>query len=382
MWQPSESHDLLLQASLLKGERFHAAWQQWIARVDVDQLDGPSQRLFPLLFSNLLAHRIEHPAVAVAKRHQLMAFIRNERLLFAADGVLSALRAAGIEMMLLKGGGLAPRYYAERALRPMNDLDILVRPAQLERAQALLAGSGWEPLGGAAAARRMLFVSQACAFRNADKIEIDLHAHALNQCCVDELDTALWAASEQVSLREHALRAPCATDQIFLAAMHGRVTEAFRGVPSIHWAADAYTILAKEPSIDYERMLAFATRWQLTLPLADSLEYLAVRLHAPVPASVITRLKAIRPSGVERIEQASYAIASPNLQQLMLFGSRYLRLRQNPQFLGARGFNEFLRNTWNLDSPWQTVPALSSKLAKNAARIAKHYGRRKAKGSA
>ena len=48
------------------------------------------------------------------------------------EDVLAALAAAGIQALPLKGSLLSTQYYPEAGLRPMNDLDLLVRRDAVE----------------------------------------------------------------------------------------------------------------------------------------------------------------------------------------------------------------------------------------------------------
>lgn len=57
---------------------------------------------------------------------------------------VAVLAAEGISVVLLKGAGLAYTAYPSFDARPMADLDLLVRAPDAQRAQALMAGSGWE----------------------------------------------------------------------------------------------------------------------------------------------------------------------------------------------------------------------------------------------
>lgn len=61
--------------------------------------------------------------------------------------VVSALRAAGIRSILLKGPALARWLYDERAVRPYNDCDLLVGPEDVERAEDVLRARGFERFG-------------------------------------------------------------------------------------------------------------------------------------------------------------------------------------------------------------------------------------------
>ena len=56
---------------------------------------------------------------------------------------IAALNAAGIEVLLLKGGALAYTVYGSFSARPMRDIDILVRPEHASAARALMLELDW-----------------------------------------------------------------------------------------------------------------------------------------------------------------------------------------------------------------------------------------------
>ncbi|MFN2399280.1 MAG: nucleotidyltransferase family protein [Gemmatimonadaceae bacterium] len=56
---------------------------------------------------------------------------------------VAALRAAGIEVMLLKGAALGRAVYPSFTERPMSDLDLLVRPEEAQAARDTLLSAGW-----------------------------------------------------------------------------------------------------------------------------------------------------------------------------------------------------------------------------------------------
>jgi hypothetical protein len=66
--------------------------------------------------------------------------LRLERRL---DETLAQLSAAGIEVILLKGAALACTLYPSFALRPMHDVDLLVREERAAEAWALVRQCGW-----------------------------------------------------------------------------------------------------------------------------------------------------------------------------------------------------------------------------------------------
>jgi Uncharacterised nucleotidyltransferase len=56
---------------------------------------------------------------------------------------LAVLRAAGIDVVLLKGAALATSVYDSLADRPMGDIDLLIEPARAQEAHELMRASGW-----------------------------------------------------------------------------------------------------------------------------------------------------------------------------------------------------------------------------------------------
>lgn len=72
---------------------------------------------------------------------------RARRLRSTLDATVRVLRAAGVEVVALKGAALAFFHYPDPALRPMGDLDLLLRdPRELPRATDALGGAGWRAL--------------------------------------------------------------------------------------------------------------------------------------------------------------------------------------------------------------------------------------------
>ncbi len=77
---------------------------------------------------------------ALYLRHRHAAQVRTRVL----SDILAAYQEAGIDVLLLKGAALAHLVYPEPGLRPMRDMDLLVRVSEARRAQGLLADLGFE----------------------------------------------------------------------------------------------------------------------------------------------------------------------------------------------------------------------------------------------
>ena len=71
---------------------------------------------------------------------------QNALLLDELDQVLVALSRAGVPVIVLKGAALGRELYPDPALRPMNDLDLLVQPSKLRIAMKALEICGYQVL--------------------------------------------------------------------------------------------------------------------------------------------------------------------------------------------------------------------------------------------
>lgn len=91
-----------------------------------------------------------HPDVMVAltTRRSLEALywsehFRNRQLIAELRAIQRAAADAGVDVMALKGARLATDFYRTPALRPMSDLDLLVRPHHVESFRAVLRSRGY-----------------------------------------------------------------------------------------------------------------------------------------------------------------------------------------------------------------------------------------------
>ncbi len=116
--------------------------------------------LAPLLYVHTRAAGVQLPQAV--KRELQGLYLRHRDANRVRTGVLCnilrAYAAAGIPALVLKGAALSYTVYPEPGLRPMSDLDILVREEDLWRAQKLLGDLGFDaplPAGPAVAHRHL-----------------------------------------------------------------------------------------------------------------------------------------------------------------------------------------------------------------------------------
>lgn len=141
---PNDLQALLVRAAVGSDEEIIPAFQAWQRVVDLDgNIDGGSFRLLPLVFTRLLGQHSEDALMGRLKGIYRKTWCETQTLLLATASAVAALEADGVRTMLLKGAPLALCTYPSVALRPMMDLDIAVRGADVPRAVQVLHDCGW-----------------------------------------------------------------------------------------------------------------------------------------------------------------------------------------------------------------------------------------------
>lgn len=139
---PAPGERLLLRAALLPDGAGAAAWQDWLAGHDLDDVHQRGSQLLPAVAANLDAEALGPPA-ALVQGIRKRSWYTNQRLLVAVGGAVALLQDAGIDVTLCKGVALLAGTVTDVGARSMYDGDLIVRPGDFERAQALLTDAGW-----------------------------------------------------------------------------------------------------------------------------------------------------------------------------------------------------------------------------------------------
>jgi hypothetical protein len=146
-----DSYALLVKCARLVGDRpFYTQLQTDLANFTAwDALItlAEAQSMAPLLY-----HHLQKAEVPLSSefRLQLQGLILRHRQanairLNVLSHILDMLAEAGIQVLVLKGGALAPLVYVQVGLRPMSDLDLLVTDTAAQEAQNLLWQAGFRP---------------------------------------------------------------------------------------------------------------------------------------------------------------------------------------------------------------------------------------------
>lgn len=217
--------------------------------------------------------------------------------------VLASFEREGIDAIPYKGPALSVAAYGDPSLRQFVDLDILVRPRDVDRATELLADSGFEPhfkLRDARERETFLRLSYVQLFRrNPEDVAVELHWNVAPRFFGFPLRAErLWEHEGRLPLGGREVRAVAPEMLALLLCVHGNKDFWLR----LEWVA-AIDALASRDGFDWPRLIDEAKRHRALRVLLVGLRLAEDLLGAPLPAGV-ERLIGSTPSVVALAEIA------------------------------------------------------------------------------
>ncbi|MBK9546708.1 MAG: nucleotidyltransferase family protein, partial [Dehalococcoidia bacterium] len=142
--EPTPTQRAALGAALLPAPAAFEAWRRLQDLTgSLDAMDAATFRSLPMVYRNLKDAGLGEDELGQLKGIYRQAWYRNRLAVSAAMRAVATLRAAGVEPIALKGLGLIATAYPEPALRPMHDVDLLIRPPGFMKAAGALLNAGW-----------------------------------------------------------------------------------------------------------------------------------------------------------------------------------------------------------------------------------------------
>lgn len=248
------------------------------------------------------------------------------RLDRVAAEVVSALSAAGVPAILLKGRALARMLYPD-APRTYWDIDVLVPAPMHERAEALLAGLGFERK--LEEADEPAWIPKHASDWIRGDVPVDLH-HTLRNLEADPV--TVWAALDARAVESEIGGAPCRVLDGAGMAVNVAVHAAARGVEVGKPIDDLHRAVERLSAADWDGAAGLAREVGGTAALAAGLRTipegaeLARRLGVARAVSVESRLDAaaapVAAHGIEQIARARGARARAAILMRAVFPSR------------------------------------------------------------
>ena len=319
---------------------------------------------------------IRGPLPAELANLQRLAMVAEFQLSSLHDRLVKLLTlyaAHDIDVLLLKGAGLAYSAYARPTERPMGDIDLLVRKSSAARAWELALADGWARRGDVPAERSYAEHQHLSPLEDSDGLQIGLELHTAlftHQAPFHVPPEQLWEGARRVTIGGQPAYVPSPENQLLHAALHFAWSHemtfgAFRTL------RDVERILTASP-IDWPTMVRKAREargatccfW--TLRLARDLA------GVPVPPEVLAQLAPRLPERVLRVLTgyfAEHALPTPDLMVSSVSLSRALwSLGVRPRSQGHGG-----SRPWLDTEEWVRVPGgMKSKRTSAAKRLIQH----------
>ena len=273
----------------------------WEALVDVAQ----RARVAPLIYL-FLRERAWVPAHAYDRlRAFYLATARRNLLAFnALAPVIAALNAHGIPNILLKGVALALTLYKNEALRPMSDVDVLVRWADVPRAVEVLREFGYDtPVPEIRPGARIAYGGELYLRPDGvHAISIDLHWNLVNSPRYRRVaaEDWLWDSAQPVAVGAAEGRVLGPEAQLLHLCAHKVLHHSNEdALGAALWGYDI-ALLLSELTLDWDVVLTQAQALDVVAPLQRALPAVVAEWDVDVPDAVLAGLRGLRPSWAER----------------------------------------------------------------------------------
>ena len=274
---PKPEREGLLHAALGDYAEAIPAWEDFLREQGLDGLDDRTRDMLPQVYRNLVRH--EYAGLEALREIADEARGRSEALLAERMPVMRHLHEAHISTILLPGatfGLLVP----SNAWGPAREL--LTR-------QGWRAEAGW-PTSLTPTQQRY---RHAIELTSPTGLRLNLHWHLLRQSRGPRADEGFWKRAWPAGLGMDRCLRLSPTDQLLEICAQDDAAG--------RWVCQAMMTI-RAGKIDWELLLERARQHDVDRPLRDALRYLRESFHAPVPRSVIWRLRRARLSQFARME--------------------------------------------------------------------------------
>jgi hypothetical protein len=205
--------------------------------------------------------------------------------------LLRALAGAGIPVIPLKGEYLADAVYPHPALRPMSDIDVLVRRGDRLRVDDMLRGLGYRRGTDAHSWAFDLAYDGATFYDGPGGARVDVHWRLLNDpryAWNHREAEAVWDRAVPVTLAGGPALALEVEDLVLSLATHLAV---HHGLSGLVWYWDLALVVTRWPSaLDGDRLLARAERWGVRRALFSVLDRLGTLFALPAAVRWAARI--------------------------------------------------------------------------------------------
>jgi Uncharacterised nucleotidyltransferase len=215
---------------------------------------------------------------------------RNMRLYHEVGKVLGRLRQHRIPVIALKGTHLAIAVYRNIALRPMADVDLLVKQTDLLKVQEILVEQGYF------ASREEVFCSQVhlAPYKRKDSISIEIHFNIAAPPLSERVDVEkLFARAQTCFIEGIEVLSLCPEDLLLHLCMHASYQHGFDNgiMPLVDIST---TVEHYRGDLDWEQVLSRIEEWGVRRCVCLALSLAENIMGASIPDKIRVKMDAYR----------------------------------------------------------------------------------------
>lgn len=211
--------------------------------------------------------------------------IRNNHLWRQLSQVIERLEGAAVQVVVLKGLVLSHQIWGDIETRASCDLDLLVRPEDIERALHCVHELGFAPVGEAAAGwlpEQLRIEQEIHLWKEAAQTEVDLHwrLHRPNYRMSPRTEE-LWERAGAVEINGQRFDTLGLSDNLMFLAMHA----AKHDWSAARWLVDIAELL-RGNEVDWDGLGRRCREWSTVRLWHATLQICTEWLQLPLPAAV------------------------------------------------------------------------------------------------
>lgn len=277
-WLAPETFEALQEKAVVEALQAGIDWDAFLALVDRHRVPALAYSVLRKFADQSLPESVRAALKARSDSSRMQALRHSAELL----ELCRAFEDPAIPVIPFKGSVLSERLYGDGALRQSKDLDVLVRPEDLDRAEGILLGLGWQrkfPARELSPRQRRFVLSVSPElefFRPGRETQADLH-WALHFGS-PQLLSEIWEHAVTVKWMGSHYLEPTAEDVLSLLCTHGAMHAWFR----LKWLGDVATFLASDLIQDWATLVAKAQSCGLMRIFEQSLRLVQALYGLPV----------------------------------------------------------------------------------------------------
>lgn len=206
----------------------------------------------------------------------------------------TAFAAAGVPLILLKGIYLARFVYRDPALRPMDDVDVLVHEEDAEHAEAILTGVGYRPAIKKLRPTHKLSSPALPYYRSKPHPEhVDLHWALQSMDYYRFPSAVMWKEAVETILGGYRV--------FFLSPEANFIHLGLHSLNHAHLLRNwlDLALIAKRYTLDWERCVDLSGRLGVTRAMHWVFQELGPQWRINPPSDVLARVASYRPRWIE-----------------------------------------------------------------------------------